>query len=129
MALAGELFNCIKPDMLSTFPSEYERWMVIPYCQQHKQAFWTVAQKGGDVEIVTSQPCCQMRFKHDSRTPGKFKGRVYSMGKIPIFCRELACTEVNKVIPTVRAVALVSLRYWISKLGGLGLSPNLFVTL
>lgn len=93
MALAGELLNCIKPNMLATFPDEYERWMVIPYCDQHKQAFWTVAQKGGDVDTVTSQPCCQMRFKHDSRTPGKFKQEFKGTAIVALNSKTYICSS------------------------------------
>jgi len=73
MALSAELFQCVKPECWETFPQEFERWMVEPYCSNHRQQFWNLVWMGEDTSSVTSQTCCRNHYRHDSRTPGKFK--------------------------------------------------------
>jgi len=73
MALSGELLDIVKPLRALTFPREYECWMVLPYCPEHRDAFWDKVRLNQFVKDITGQECCRRYYKYDSRTPGKFK--------------------------------------------------------
>ena len=95
MALAGELFDCVKPERRHSFPDEFERWMVVPYCEEHRHDCWERVWLGQDPSLVTRQPCCTGRFRHDSRTPGKFKQEFKGTAIVALNSKTYICADTS----------------------------------
>ena len=93
MALSAELLHSVKPERVMTFPREYELWMVLPYCPQHRDAFWERVARKRSVDEVTDQPCCRQHYKHDSRTPGKFKQEFKGQAIVALNSKTYLCSE------------------------------------
>ena len=98
MALSGELLDVVKPERLSTtFPDDYERWMVLPYCPDHKHLFWSRVRAKQSVDDITGSACCRRYFKLDSRTPGKFKQEFKGSVIVALNSKTYICSDGDRV--------------------------------
>ena len=93
MALSGELLDVIKPERRDTFPEEFERWMVSPYCPTHRAIFWDRTRRGQSVDEIVAQDCCRQYSKHDGRTPGKFKQEFKGSAIVALNSKTYICSE------------------------------------
>lgn len=92
MALSGDLLDRVKPTHREEFLKHYEHWMVVPYCNEHREAFRDSVRLG---KRFVPTDCCNAISKWDGRTPGKFKEEFRGVGIVCLNSKSYICFKEN----------------------------------
>lgn len=101
-AMAGDFEKMIKPQLLSEFYSEYDKWLPPQYCDSHRALFIQTKVAGKHWEM--SQNCCKASYKFHLRTPGLFKPEFSGLGIIALNSKTYFCFGENKTKMSTKGV-------------------------